>query len=112
MSATQLKSHDVFQYLRPEQVDAISSAAEEIAPKAGTFVFLQGEPAEDFYVVLEGQVRLRLPRPDLSVETGTPNACTDCHAERGASWATAEIARRFSDTDRRSGGPSSSAAFR
>ena len=57
-------SHDVFQYLRPEQVDAISSAAEEITPKAGTFVFLHGEPAEDFYVVLEGQVRLRLPRPD------------------------------------------------
>jgi len=64
MPTTQLKSHDVFQYLRPEQLDAISSAAEEITPEAGTFVFRQGESAEDFYVLLEGQVRLRLPRPD------------------------------------------------
>jgi CRP-like cAMP-binding protein len=64
MPTTQLKSHDVFQHMRPEQVDAISSAAEEITPRTGTSVFLQGEPAEDFYVVLEGQVTLRLPRPD------------------------------------------------
>jgi Flp pilus assembly protein TadD len=30
---------------------------------------------------------LRVPRPDLSVEIGTPNACSQCHAERGAAWA-------------------------
>ncbi|MGD9765641.1 MAG: tetratricopeptide repeat protein [Candidatus Binatia bacterium] len=30
---------------------------------------------------------LRVPRPDLSVEIGTPNACTQCHADRGAAWA-------------------------
>ncbi len=64
MPTTQLMSHDVFQYLRPDQVDAISSAAKEITPVAGTFLFRHGEPAEDFYVLLEGQVRLRLPRSD------------------------------------------------
>lgn len=68
MPATQLKSHDVFQYLRPEQVDAISSAAEQITPEAGTMVFHQGDPAGDFYVLLEGQVTLSLPRAD---EAGT-----------------------------------------
>jgi Flp pilus assembly protein TadD len=30
---------------------------------------------------------LRVPRPDLSVEIGTPNACTQCHTERSAAWA-------------------------
>ncbi len=30
---------------------------------------------------------LRVPRPDLSVEIGAPNACTQCHAERSAEWA-------------------------
>lgn len=30
---------------------------------------------------------LRVPRPDLSVELGTPNACTQCHAARTAEWA-------------------------
>jgi predicted CXXCH cytochrome family protein len=30
---------------------------------------------------------LRVPRPDLSVEIGTPNACTQCHGDRTAAWA-------------------------
>ena len=64
MPTTQLMSHEVFQYLRPDQINAISSAAEEITLNAGAFVFRSGEPAEDFFVVLEGEVRLRLPRPD------------------------------------------------
>ncbi|MBL8898343.1 MAG: hypothetical protein JNM84_11975 [Planctomycetes bacterium] len=29
----------------------------------------------------------RVPRPDLSLELGTPNACESCHAEQGAKWA-------------------------
>ncbi|MFN7881972.1 MAG: multiheme c-type cytochrome [bacterium] len=29
----------------------------------------------------------RVPRPDLSVTTGTPNACNDCHKEKTAQWA-------------------------
>src|SRR3974390_1653838 len=30
---------------------------------------------------------LRIPRPDLSVKVGTPNACNDCHADKSAQWA-------------------------
>jgi Flp pilus assembly protein TadD len=30
---------------------------------------------------------LRVPRPDLSVELGTPNACTACHTDREPAWA-------------------------
>lgn len=29
----------------------------------------------------------RIPRPDFSIAFGVPNACTDCHVERGAEWA-------------------------
>ncbi len=35
---------------------------------------------------------LRVPRPDLSVSLGTPNACTQCHAERSAQWAAETVA--------------------
>ena len=35
---------------------------------------------------------LRVPRPDLSVSLGTPNACTQCHAERSAQWAAERVA--------------------
>ncbi len=29
----------------------------------------------------------RVPRPDLSLELGTPNACTDCHRETSPEWS-------------------------
>jgi tetratricopeptide (TPR) repeat protein len=34
---------------------------------------------------------LRIPRPDLSVKFGTPNACNDCHTDKSAQWAAAAI---------------------
>jgi predicted CXXCH cytochrome family protein len=37
----------------------------------------------------------RVPRPDLSVSLGTPNACTDCHTTRPARWAADAVARWF-----------------
>src|SRR5262245_35908122 len=33
----------------------------------------------------------RVPRPDLSVELGTPNACNDCHGDKPAAWAAAAV---------------------
>ena len=29
----------------------------------------------------------RVPRPDLTVKLGTPNACNDCHADKAPQWA-------------------------
>ena len=37
----------------------------------------------------------RVPRPDLAVVLGTPEPCTECHADRNAQWAADEIAARF-----------------
>jgi predicted CXXCH cytochrome family protein len=34
----------------------------------------------------------RIPRPDLSVRIGTPNACTRCHAREGPQWAAERVA--------------------
>lgn len=36
---------------------------------------------------------LRVPRPDLSVEIGTPNACNDCHTKpsEDAAWAATKV---------------------
>ncbi len=35
----------------------------------------------------------RVPRPDLSLKIGAPNACASCHEDRGADWAAAAIER-------------------
>jgi predicted CXXCH cytochrome family protein len=36
----------------------------------------------------------RIPRPDLSVSLGVPDACGACHAEPSAKWAAAELRKR------------------
>src|SRR5262245_29333739 len=36
---------------------------------------------------------LRVPRPDLTIAIGTPNACTSCHRDRSAKWAADAIER-------------------
>ena len=37
----------------------------------------------------------RVPRPDLSVTLGTPNACNDCHRDKSAAWAAKAIEEWF-----------------
>jgi predicted CXXCH cytochrome family protein len=34
---------------------------------------------------------IRVPRPDLSDKLGTPNACTQCHADKTAAWAAQAV---------------------
>jgi predicted CXXCH cytochrome family protein len=36
---------------------------------------------------------IRVPRPDVSVKLGTPNACNDCHADKSPQWAAEAIER-------------------
>ena len=38
---------------------------------------------------------LRIPRPDLTVKLGTPNACNACHQDRSAHWAVAAVERWY-----------------
>jgi tetratricopeptide (TPR) repeat protein len=39
----------------------------------------------------------RIPRPDLTEQIGTPNACNACHEDRDASWVTARVAEWYGD---------------
>ena len=39
----------------------------------------------------------RIPRPDLTIETGSPNACNACHADRDVPWASENLVRWFGD---------------
>ncbi len=41
----------------------------------------------------------RIPRPDISVDLGTPNACNDCHADEDAKWATKHVAEWFGERE-------------
>lgn len=59
-------------------------------------------PKKNYMVVdVRRDHSFRLPRPDLSVAYGTPNACTQCHTGKSAQWA-AEAVRRWYGPARRS----------
>jgi CRP-like cAMP-binding protein len=61
MAIEKLDKTEVFQFLRPDQVKTISDVAEVVSCRAGEAVYSKGAPADHFYIVLEGQVSLRLP---------------------------------------------------
>ncbi|MCP4123547.1 MAG: tetratricopeptide repeat protein [Bacteroidetes bacterium] len=39
----------------------------------------------------------RIPRPDQSIEYGTPNACTGCHSDKPDTWAAENIVTWYGD---------------
>jgi len=39
----------------------------------------------------------RIPRPDLSITTGAPNACNQCHSDRDAQWAAGIVTSWYGD---------------
>jgi len=41
---------------------------------------------------------MRIPRPDLSAKLGTPNACNNCHQDKDAAWAAAQVNTWYGDT--------------
>jgi predicted CXXCH cytochrome family protein len=43
----------------------------------------------------------RIPRPDLAAETGSPDACTTCHAGETPEWAAATIAGWYPESTHR-----------
>ena len=58
---------------------------------------------EQNYMVIDGRRdhSMRIPRPDLSLAIGTPNACTQCHSDQTDQWAVDSLRRwgtQFSDT--------------
>ena len=60
-----------------------------------------GAPALTYMVVdPRHDHSLRIPRPDLSVKLGVPNACTRCHAGRPAEWAAKQVEAWYGHTPR------------
>jgi predicted CXXCH cytochrome family protein len=43
----------------------------------------------------------RIPRPDLSGQTGAPDACTGCHTDRDHEWAAVQIEAWYPQSDNR-----------
>ncbi|MGL6109936.1 MAG: tetratricopeptide repeat protein, partial [Rubrivivax sp.] len=58
-------------------------------------------PAKNYMVVQpRPDHSMRVPRPDLTVSIGTPNACNQCHDKKPAQWA-ADAVKRWYGTPKR-----------
>jgi hypothetical protein len=49
-------------------------------------------PTQNYMVIHARQDHsLRVPRPDLSLSLGSPNACTQCHTDKKPQWAASAM---------------------
>ncbi len=60
-----------------------SAGAQCVACHMPARTYMQVDPRRDH--------SLRVPRPDLSLQYGVPNACNSCHRDKDAGWAAAAI---------------------
>jgi predicted CXXCH cytochrome family protein len=98
--------------------EAGTSGAQCVSCHMPSTTYMQLQPRPDH--------AMGIPRPDLSVSLGVPNACTRCHTDRDAAWAADTLpawygtrfpprddrrfAQAFADDDRNAAGPGDSLA--
>ncbi len=78
---------------------------EAIKSPDGTVLFEVGKGADCVQCHMPGRVymgidyrpdhSLRLPRPDLSVKLGVPNACNRCHIDKTAKWSDEAVTKWY-----------------
>ncbi len=70
---------DVYNTQQHHHHTAASSGAQCVNCHMPETTYMEVDPRRDH--------SMRIPRPDLSVVIGTPNACNQCHADKKAQWA-------------------------
>ncbi len=82
----------------------VGEDGDPIKTPAGEILFAVGTGAECVQCHMPGKIymgndyrpdhSIRIPRPDLSVELGTPNACNRCHVDKSNEWS-ADYTRKW-----------------
>jgi len=89
MATATLKATHIFSYLRPEEIEFLSKYATTEQYTAGATVYRKGQPAARAYVLLEGEVVLRVPSqggPDVMVEQAGPGTMIGASVLLGDSY--------------------------
>ena len=64
-----------------------SPSTDCVACHAPTTTYMIVDPRHDH--------SFRIPRPDLTVKLGVPNACTQCHGDKPAEWAVEQVQKWY-----------------
>jgi predicted CXXCH cytochrome family protein len=91
-SALKAKGSDVCaQCHQPEKFNSLAHTGHPPSPTAPDCIACHMSVRTYMVVHPRHDHSFRIPRPDLSVALGVPNACNDCHKDRDAAWAAAAI---------------------
>ena len=95
-------------------------AGEPIRLLSGKVLFAVGSGSECIHCHMPGRTymgndyrpdhSIRVPRPDLSVETGVPNGCNRCHKDKDAAWSLSYTKKWYGEKQPYHFGPTFSAA--
>jgi predicted CXXCH cytochrome family protein len=90
----QLKS-DAFEAIRLKDYDSPGHHFHE--PGSSGSRCINCHMLEKTYMVVDPRRdhSFRVPRPDLSVKLGTPNACNACHEDQSPQWASAAVEKWY-----------------
>ena len=84
-----LQCHLAAKYESPQHHfhPAGSPSADCVACHAPATTYMVVDPRHDH--------SFRIPRPDLTVKLGVPNACTRCHGDKPAEWAVEQVQKWY-----------------
>jgi len=87
-----------FHKSRGEKGEPIKSADGRVLFDVGTGAeCMQCHMPERLYMVIDNRAdhSFRIPRPDLSIELGVPNACSRCHVDKTNEWSDQYITKWY-----------------
>ncbi len=87
---------DRFPILKPKEYDTPDHHHHEVATEAARCVNCHMPERTYMQVDARRDHSLRIPRPELTVDIGTPNACTTCHEDQTPDWALAAVETWYS----------------
>ena len=72
---------------KPETYDAVTHHRHSVSSSGSACVNCHMPSQVYMGVDARRDHSMRIPRPDISLSTGSPNACTQCHTDQSDSWA-------------------------
>ena len=72
---------------KPETYDAVAHHRHSVSSSGSACVNCHMPSQVYMGVDARRDHSMRIPRPDISLSTGSPNACTQCHTDQSDSWA-------------------------
>lgn len=76
----------------------VTAHSHHVGGKAPLCVDCHMPPATFMQIDERRDHSIRIPRPDHSLEFGTPNACNGCHTKESPTWARDALAKWFPDS--------------